>query len=64
MDYFLIKPINLKKIYLSFSLLTFLVAGAFAQSTIKGKVLDNTGQGLAGATVVIKGTTTGASSFG
>jgi iron complex outermembrane recepter protein len=52
----------MKKIYLIFSLLTLFVAGAFAQSaTIKGKVTDNTGQGLAGATVVIQGTTTGAS---
>ena len=52
----------MKKIYLSFSLLTLFVAGAFAQSaTIKGKVVDNTGQGLAGATVVIQGTSTGGS---
>lgn len=52
----------MRKIYLSFSLLTFFVVGAFAQSaTIKGKVVDNTGQGLAGATVVIQGTSTGGS---
>ena len=52
----------MKKIYLSFSLIAFLVAGAFAQTaTIKGKVIDNSKEGLAGATVVIKGTTTGSS---
>jgi len=52
----------MKKIYLTISLLTLFVVGAYAQTaTIKGKVTDNTGQGLAGATVVIQGTTTGAS---
>ncbi|MCF6352164.1 MAG: TonB-dependent receptor [Cyclobacteriaceae bacterium] len=52
----------MKKIYLTISLLTLFIAGAYAQSaTIKGKVTDETGQGLAGATVVIQGTTTGAS---
>ncbi len=52
----------MKKIYLSLSLLTFFAVGAFAQSaTVKGRVLDNTGQGLAGATVIIQGTSTGGS---
>ncbi len=52
----------MKKIFLTFSLFTLFVVGAYAQTaTIKGKVTDETGQGLAGSTVVIQGTTTGAS---
>ena len=33
--------------------------GAFAQSNVKGKVKDDTGQGLPGVSVVVKGTTAG-----
>ncbi len=33
--------------------------GAFAQSTVKGKVKDDQGQGLPGVSVVVKGTTAG-----
>ncbi|MBE9460722.1 SusC/RagA family TonB-linked outer membrane protein [Dyadobacter subterraneus] len=33
--------------------------GAFAQSTVKGKVKDDLGQGLPGVSVVVKGTTAG-----
>ena len=35
---------------------------SFAQTTIKGKITDNTGQPLPGANVIIEGTTTGTSS--
>jgi len=35
--------------------------GAFAQSTIKGKIVDGTGQALPGVNVIIKGTTVGTS---
>ncbi|RZN84697.1 MAG: TonB-dependent receptor [Winogradskyella sp.] len=35
---------------------------SFAQTTVKGKITDNTGQPLPGANVIIEGTTTGTSS--
>lgn len=43
--------------------LCFIAQISFAQTTVKGKVIDaETGEALPGATVVIKGTTTGAAS--
>ena len=39
--------------------LLFVGGPAFAQSTIKGKVLDSNGEGIIGASVVVPGTTTG-----
>lgn len=40
----------------------FLSVISFAQTTVKGKVTDNTGQPLPGANIIIEGTTTGTSS--
>ena len=37
----------------------FCSIGAFAQSKVSGKVLDEQGQGLPGVSIVVKGTTTG-----
>jgi hypothetical protein len=47
--------------FLSMVLLVFLLTGmAFAQQkTVKGKVTDETGAPVPGATVIVKGTTTG-----
>ena len=48
-----------------FVFLLFLFAGLpglSAQNTVRGRVTDNTGQGLAGVTIKEKGTTTGAAS--
>ena len=42
--------------------LMLLCAVTFAQTTVKGKVTDNTGQPLPGANIIIEGTTTGTSS--
>ena len=43
-----------------FSMIVLLaVAQAFAQRTVSGKVTDDTGEGLPGVNVVVKGTTTG-----
>ena len=39
--------------------LLFMGGSAFAQSTIKGKVLDSTGEAVVGASVVVPGTTNG-----
>ncbi|MBQ6244841.1 MAG: TonB-dependent receptor [Bacteroidales bacterium] len=39
--------------------LLFVGGSAFAQSTIRGKVLDSNGEGIIGASVVVPGTTTG-----
>ncbi|WP_188373409.1 TonB-dependent receptor [Winogradskyella haliclonae] len=47
---------TLKLFVMLFSLISF------AQTTIKGKITDNTGQPLPGANVIIEGTTTGTSS--
>ncbi|WP_411766383.1 TonB-dependent receptor [Winogradskyella sp. A3E31] len=49
------------KTILKLSVMLFCVV-SFAQSTIKGKVTDNTGQPLPGANIIIVGTTTGTSS--
>jgi hypothetical protein len=45
----------------SFTMLSFLLftANAFAQNTVKGKIVNEDGQPVAGASVVLKGTTTG-----
>ena len=52
---------NLTKM-LSFLFLAFIIPiGLYAQETVKGTVLDQDGNPLIGATVVIKGTTNGAS---
>lgn len=51
---------RLKGRYILSLFLAFGVAlGAFAQSTVKGKVKDDLGQGLPGVSVVVKGTTAG-----
>ena len=49
----------MRKIYFSLILSFVVVAGAFAQRTVSGKVTDENGEGLPGVNVVIKGTTTG-----
>jgi len=50
-----------KKEYVVYFLLFFLsLTSAFAQTAIKGTVKDNTGAGLPGVTVLLKGTTVGA----
>lgn len=49
----------MKKLLLALSLVVFAVVGAMAQRTISGKVTDKNGQPLIGASVLVKGTTTG-----
>jgi iron complex outermembrane receptor protein len=49
------------KIFLKLFMMVFCVL-SFAQTTVKGKITDNTGQPLPGANIIIKGTTTGTSS--
>ncbi|WP_299113834.1 TonB-dependent receptor domain-containing protein [uncultured Winogradskyella sp.] len=49
------------KTTLKFFVMLFSVI-SFAQTTVKGKITDNTGQPLPGANVIIEGTTTGTSS--
>ncbi len=49
----------MKKLSLVFALLLLGSAALWAQKTITGKVTDSKGEGLAGATVLVKGTTTG-----
>lgn len=50
----------MKKIFISFVLFLTCILGAFAQSiSIKGVVLDEFDEGLPGASIAIKGTTTG-----
>ncbi|CDF79775.1 TonB-dependent receptor [Formosa agariphila KMM 3901] len=48
-----------KKLIFSFLLLIFIPLSGFAQSIITGKVLDDTGMGNPGATILIKGTSQG-----
>ena len=49
----------MRKILLLSTLSFFAIATAMAQRTVSGKVTDNTGEGLPGVNVVIKGTTNG-----
>jgi len=49
----------MKKFYFSVMMCALIVVEATAQSTISGKVTDDTGEGLPGVNVLIKGTTTG-----
>lgn len=49
----------MKKILLILCAMIFLVGASWAQRTISGTVLDDTGQPLIGASVVIKGTSVG-----
>jgi TonB-linked SusC/RagA family outer membrane protein len=50
-----------KKLFFSVLLLTLFCAFTYAQKTITGTISDNNGVPLAGASVVVKGTTNGAS---
>lgn len=45
--------------FASFALMQMFILGAYAQSSVSGKVLDENGEGLPGASVVIKGTSSG-----
>lgn len=49
----------MKKIYFSLIVFFLVSAHAFAQRTVTGRVTDETGEGLPGVNVVIKGTTNG-----
>ena len=49
----------MRKILLLSTLFFFAVASVMAQRTVSGKVTDDTGEGLPGVNVVIKGTTNG-----
>lgn len=49
----------MKKLFVIMTLLMLWNVISFSQSIIKGKVTDNTGTGLPGASVVLKGTTAG-----
>ena len=49
----------MKKIFFSLIVCLFVVVSAMAQRTVSGKVTDDSGDGLPGVNVVIKGTTTG-----
>ena len=52
----------MKKIYFSLIVLLLMTGQVLAQRTVSGKVTDDTGEGLPGVNVVIKGTTTGVTS--
>lgn len=52
----------MKRMLLSALLMLLTVAGAFAQLTIRGKIIDDTGAPVPSATVVVKGTTYGTTS--
>ena len=52
----------MRKIYFSLFLFFMAIASAFAQRTVSGKVTDESGEGLPGVNVVIKGTTIGVTS--
>ena len=49
----------MKKFFFSMIACLFVLASAYAQRTVSGKVTDDAGEGLPGVNVVIKGTTTG-----
>jgi TonB-linked SusC/RagA family outer membrane protein len=49
----------MKKILLALTLVFFAMVGAMAQKSISGKVTDQTGQPLIGASILAKGTTVG-----
>ncbi|MEO9482145.1 MAG: TonB-dependent receptor [Ekhidna sp.] len=49
----------MRKFYFSLIMCLLVLAQAFAQRTVSGKVTDDSGEGLPGVNVVIKGTTTG-----
>ncbi len=49
----------MKRILLLTALFLFAITSVMAQRTVSGKVTDDTGEGLPGVNVVIKGTTTG-----
>lgn len=49
-----------KKVLLMLSMLVLFVGTIFAQTTVSGKVTDDKGEPMIGATVVVKGTTVGA----
>ena len=54
---------NMKRILLLSMVFSFVFAlSSFAQRTVSGNVTDDTGEGLPGVNVVIKGTTTGVTS--
>lgn len=48
-----------RNLLMSFALSLIVIFGAFAQRTVSGKVTDDSGEGLPGVNVVIKGTTNG-----
>lgn len=58
---FSLEPQKIKEIALLFSLMTLLVLTTLAQNNIavKGRIVDDKNQPVAGASIVVKGTTTG-----
>ena len=49
----------MKKLSLVLSLVLFVMGTALAQRTVTGTVTDNTGEALIGASILVKGTTSG-----
>lgn len=50
---------KLKRRVMTFAVIIFMAASAFAQATIEGRIVDIEGESLPGVSVKIKGTTTG-----
>ena len=50
----------MKRIFLTLCLSVAIMVASWAQRTITGQIIDDTGETLIGATVLVKGTTTGA----
>src|SRR5579859_3890033 len=55
-------PLSLSYWHTLLLLILFLSPPLYAQSVVKGKVIDENNQGLPGVTILIKGTSTGTTS--
>lgn len=59
-----LKPTFFRKFLFSALIVAFCTAFAFAQTTVSGTVTDASGEGLIGASVIVKGTSTGTTTDG